>query len=131
MTSNYAELRIRDALKAARGNQLKARKQIEKWCQEDMKLLLALTKPHMTGIVAHALDRVVNKMARGEPLPPERPVQEPVQAQGIDFGKELLKNFAMGKPAKFAQESFSPPIKRKKASQSHIDAIHKLAKKKK
>ncbi len=131
MSQNYAENKIREALKAAKGNPLKARKQIAKWCEQDQRLLKVLTAPHMTGILAHAVERVINKIARGEPPPPEESAIHRNDKEDVEFGKELLKNFAMGKPAMFAQESFSAPLKRKRASQSHIDAIHILAGKKK
>lgn len=130
MSTSYAENRIREAIKASKGNSSKAQKLIAKWCLEDQSLLQAITAPHMTGIVAHALQRISNKIARGEPAPVEDAVIHQ-EEEGVDFGKELLKNFAMGKPAKFAQEGFSAPMKKKRASQSHIDAIHLLAGKKK
>ena len=131
MSTSYAENRIREALKASKGSSLKARQLLTKWCAEDQRLLQALTAPHMTGIVAHAVERVSAKIARGEPAPaPDAQVHQD-ESDGVDFGKELLKNFAMGKPAKFAQEGFSAPLKKKRASQSHIDAIHLLAGKKK
>ena len=131
MSISYAENRIREALKHSQGNMVKTRKLLNKWCSEDHRLLQALTSPHMTGILAHAIERVSNKIARGEPAPlPEATVHNRDE-DDVDFGKELLKNFAMGDPAKFAQESFSAPVKKKKASQSHIDAIHLLARKSK
>ena len=130
MSTSYAENRIREAIKLSKGNSSKAQKLIAKWCAEDQRLLQAITMPHMTGIVAHALQRVTNKISRGEPAPAQDAVIHQ-EDDGVNFGKELLKNFAMGKPAKFAQEGFSAPIKKKLASQSHIDAIHLLAGKKK
>ena len=130
MSTSYAENRIREALKLSKGNTLQARKLITKWCATDQRLLQTLTAPHMTGIVAHALDRVTKKIARGEPAPAEEAVIHSAK-EDEQFGKELLKNLGMGKPAMFAQEGFSAPIKKRKASQSHIDVIHMLAGKKK
>ncbi len=130
MSTTYTENRIREALKLSKGNALKARKLITKWCAQDQRLLQGIANPHMTGIVAHAIERVTAKISRGEPAPIEEAVIHKSESEG-EFGKELLKSFAMGAPAKFAQESFSAPMKKKQASQSHIDAILRLAGKKK
>jgi hypothetical protein len=130
MSINYAESKVREALAAAKGNHLKARKILDKMCKEDHRLLSALTAPHMTGILAHAVERISSKMARGEPITPE-PAKVVTPQKNDGFGKELLKNFAFGTPPKFAQEEFAAPIKKTKASQSHISAIHLLAGKKK
>lgn len=129
MVQYYAEIKIREALEAADNHPQKARRLLEEWCAHDMRLLAELTKPHMTGILAHGVDLVMRKIARGEKPASGKAEIHSHGDPDIDFGKELLKNFAMGKPAKFSQEEFSPPMARKKASQSHINAIYKLAKK--
>ena len=66
MSREYAEKRIKDALKQARGNATKARQQIIAWTNEDPKLLQALAQPHLTGIVAHAINRVIYKQETEE-----------------------------------------------------------------
>ncbi len=135
MSSSYVEQRLLEALSASNGNLAKARKLIGEWCAQDQRLLYELSRPHMTGIIAHAMDRVVSHKFRSEtekenPPSATRRVELPSSTKSDEmFGKELLKNFAMGKPTKFAEESFSAPLKKTKASQSHIDAIRRLAKK--
>ena len=136
MSSSYVEKRLLEALSLSNGNLAKARKLIGEWCVQDQRLLYELSRPHMTGIIAHAMDRVVSHKFRSDaeketaPATATRRVELPSSAIGDEmFGKELLKNFAMGKPTKFAEESFSAPLKKTKASQSHIDAIRRLAKK--
>ena len=59
MSLEYAERRIIKALEAAKGNPTRARQQIIAWSHDDPKLLLALARPHLTGIVAHAVNRVI------------------------------------------------------------------------
>ncbi|MBI2233742.1 MAG: hypothetical protein HYU57_01835 [Micavibrio aeruginosavorus] len=130
MSQEYAESRIREALKQARGNTTKARQTIIAWAAEDQRLLLALARPHMTGIVAHAISRVLSR--------PEIPAQEesiPATAQSLNmapdtFGKEILKALSSDDTPVFGLEggsSGSPH--RKKASQSHIDALKAMASK--
>ena len=75
MSREYAEKRIKEALHLTRGNIAKARQQVIAWTHDDMKLLHALTKPHMTGIVAHAVGRVASGKTDPQevPLPEHRP----------------------------------------------------------
>ena len=61
MSREYAENRIADALSQSNGNPTRARQKVIAWAFEDPKLLQALTQPHMTGIVAHAVNRVIHK----------------------------------------------------------------------
>ena len=136
MSPSYVEKRLLEALNTSHGNLAKARKLISEWCVQDQRLLYELSRPHMTGIIAHAMDRVVSHKFRSEsekntsPPSSTRRVELSSSAKSDEmFGKELLKNFAMGKPTKFAEESFSAPLKKTKASQAHIDAIRRLAKK--
>lgn len=123
MTREYAEQRIRQALELARGNETKARQQIIAWCAEDMKLLLALSAPHLTGIVAHALTRVINQ--KDLPSPKAEPTLD--LSKGSGFGIEILKSIVGGDTARFGQESAAPPVKKQAASQRHIDAIKQMA----
>lgn len=125
MGFNYAEQRIRDALKQSKGNLAKAQKLIIAWCADDHKLLHALSKPHMSGIAAYAIGRVATK-----PLVSQKnhPPAEPEVAED-KFGREMLKSFASDNPIKFNEESFSAPLKKTAASQRHIDTINKLARK--
>ena len=99
------------------------------WCAEDTKLLYALSKPHLTGIVAHAVGRV----ASGKTDPQEVPhpaVRGELDQEGT-FGMEILKTIAGGGPNQFGQEAYGRPMKRQGASQQHIDAIRLMAEKSK
>jgi hypothetical protein len=130
MSQEYAETRIREALKLARGNATKARQQIIAWAAEDQRLLLALARPHLTGIVAHALNRV---QARPEIMTPDSPspLPQPLDMAPDTFGKEILKALSSHDTQVFGQEGGAPSQRRKKASQSHIDALKAIASKSK
>lgn len=129
MSREYAEKRIKDALKQARGNATKARQQIIAWTNEDPKLLQALAQPHLTGIVAHAINRVVYKQ-EAEELHDDAP-ETP---RGLDmppdtFGREILKALASDNTAMFGRDTGAAPVGRRQASQSHIDALKQIASK--
>lgn len=125
MSRAYAEQRIRQALELSRGNQAKARQQIIAWCFEDTKLLHELVQPHMTGIISHAISRVVN--LKDEPETRSEPKID--ISKGGEFGIEILKSIVGANTAKFGQENASPPVKKQAASQRHIDAIKSIASK--
>lgn len=130
MSQEYAETRIREALKLARGNATRARQQVIAWAVDDHRLLLALAHPHLTGIVAHALGRV---QSRPESLPPEvpAPLPEPLDMAPDTFGKEILKALSSHDTQVFGQDGGAPSPRRKKASQSHINALKAIASKSK
>lgn len=125
MSEKHVQTRIEEALARTDGNVARARMQILDEAARDHDLLYGLARPHLSGIVAYAVDRV----ARKKSAPPESPPAEPdIQAlPGEAFGKELLKALALGDPAKFGEESFSASARRGGASQRHIDAIRQIA----
>lgn len=127
MNRDYAESKIREALKASGGNVTRARQQVTAWAFEDSKLLHELVAPHITGIVAHAVNRVMN--TKEKPVA-ATPVVEPDKAnapKGDAFGMEILKAIALGNPAQFGLESGSGvSVKKQQASQRHIDAIRQM-----
>lgn len=128
MSREYAEKRIREALKQARGNATKARQQIIAWTNEDPKLLQALAQPHLTGIVAHAISRVIHQQEVGdadEDIPDE---PQTLDMSPDTFGKEILKALSNDSTAMFGREGGASP-RRKQASQSHIDAMRQIASK--
>ncbi len=128
MNREYAERRIREALKASGGNAARARQQVITWAFDDAKLLHELVAPHITGIVAHAVNRVMTTKEKAVPATPEK---KPVEAGAPDaFGMEILKAIALGNPAQFGLES-GTPIKKQAASQRHIDAIRQMVSKNK
>ena len=127
MSRVYAEKRIKEALKLADGNPTKARQQVIAWAQEDNKLLLALSQPHLTGIVAHAINRVIHKLEMEDD---DHDI--PATPQGVNmapetFGAEILKSLQSRNTARFGAEDSAPPVRRKQASQSHIDALKQIA----
>lgn len=126
MSREYADKRIREALRLAKGNATKARQQIVAWTNDDPKLLQALTKPHLTGIVAHAINRVVSRMESGADEPEEIPetpasLDMPPQTFGMEIMQALKESNAV-----FGHEGGLTPGRRQ-ASQRHIDALKKMA----
>lgn len=131
MSWDYVERKVTEALKITRGNAVKARQQLIAWTYEDNKLLYELTKPHMTGIAGHAIGHVINK--QNQEAEGKKPDLKTVSEQDIngDFGLEILKAIAAGGSPQFGSESNAPRVKKKQASQSHIDAIKAMTGKKK
>lgn len=129
MSLEYAESRIREALKLARGNQMKARQQVIAWACEDVKLLQALARPHLSGIVAYNVERVASGRADAKhESPAERPSSPGAGAQKKEnFGLEILKAAAGADTQIFGLEDTGAPQKRKGVSQSHIDALKAMA----
>lgn len=137
MSLEYAEKRIKDALKLAKGNQSRARQQIIAWAMEDNALLQALTKSHLSGIVAYNIDRVASGRAAAAKKP-HVVKEKPAQAQGKsqkqkegDFGVELLKAVASSSSEVFGLENNASLGRRGQVSQNHIDAIRAIAAKNK
>ena len=74
MSLEYAEGRIREALKLSGGNAARARKQIIDWSREDMRLLQELTRGHLSGIVAYNVERVLSGRAEEKKKKKETPL---------------------------------------------------------
>lgn len=129
MSREYAEGRIKEALKLSKGNPTKARQRVIAWTFEDPKLLQALARPHLTGIVAHAVNRVVHKQELAEPDVPEAP--EKLDMTPESFGKEILNALQSSNTPMFGHEGSAPPSRRGQASKNHIDAIRQIASKSK
>ncbi|HOO81957.1 MAG TPA: hypothetical protein PK513_05600 [Alphaproteobacteria bacterium] len=136
MSLEYAENRIKEALKLSGGNQIKARQQIIAWTFEDAKLLHALAKPHLSGIVAYNIERVASgraDAARAKAgLKPEKPqaTQKSKASNEEAFGFEILKAIA-GSSQMFGLEDAGAPRKRAPTSQAHVDALRAIASKQK
>lgn len=127
MSLEYAEARIKEALRLAKGNTTKARQQIIAWTYEDPKLLHALARPHLTGIVAHAINRVIYNQNLHE-----SEIEVPEQAERIDmapatFGQEILQSLQSSNTAMFGFEDNAPRLGRKQASRNHIEAMKRMA----
>lgn len=131
MSSEYAEDRIREALKIARGNPTKARQQVIAWTNDDIRLLQALTRPHLTGIVAHAVGRVIHRenIEAGAAGIPEAP--QSLDMPPDTFGQEIMRALEGRDTAVFGREEGGVPLRRKQASQSHIEALKKIASRRK
>jgi len=133
MSRDYAQGRIQEALAQTRGNTTRARALVMAWAIEDQRLLIGLAQPHLTGIIAHAVNRVVYQQGQiGDDS------EVPLTPQGLNlnagtFGRQILDALSDGSTPVFGLESGTRPIQggRKKASQSHIDAIRQMAAKSK
>ncbi len=122
MSREYAESKIKEALKAHKGNMALARQQVISQAINDTALLRGLTRPHLDGIVAYQVERVASGRAEVEKRQPDVKVPEKE-----NFGMDLLRAVvATGVPV-FGMEGNSSPVKKRQASKSHIDAIHKMA----
>ena len=139
MTRKYAESRIREAIDQSGGNITKARQLLTAWCQDDHRLVLELTAPHMVGISAHAIQRVMRldkEKAEVETVPvPDEPFQEEAlvhDGQADAFGLEILKAVAGNKNPKFGMNAMQGGGKGKiRVSAQHIDAINQMVRKSK
>ena len=124
MSRDYSTNKIKKALDAARGHAGQARQMVIAQAMEDPKLLRELVKPHMVGIVAHAVNRVMSGKTEVENIPEPR-----AQEQDDSFGLDILKTIAGGDTTQFGQESYGRPIGKKGVSKSHIEAIQQMIKK--
>ncbi len=127
MNRDYAEQKIREALSASGGSDSRARQKIIAEAMEDPRLLQELVAPHLTGIVAHAINRVMTMKEKpaAPPVPPAPKRADP-NAKSDPFGVEILKAIALGNPAQFGLENNAPPARKQAASQRHIDAIRDM-----
>lgn len=129
MSREYAEKKIKQALDVTRGNATKARQQVIAWALEDPKLMKQLAAPHMVGIVAHAVGRVMSGKTEHDIVP--LPAHKGELDKEGSFGMDILRTIAGGDTAQFGQENYSRPVKKQGASQQHIDAIQQMIKKSK
>lgn len=131
MSLDYAEKRIKEALKLSKGNVSRARQQIIAWTYEDSRLLHEIAKPHLSGIVAYHVDRVKSgRASKVEAPPPAKPVQAKSQNEE-QFGLEIIKAIAASEGATFGLEGDAVHRGRRQASQQHIDAMKAIASKSK
>ena len=129
MSINYTENRIKEALRLNNENINDAQKQIFAWLYEDHKLLLDITRPHINGIVAYAVQRTLNRMIKSD----EEILDEVAEDAALSsskkdqVGKDILKGFISKEAPQFGQESVAVPLRKKAASQKHVDVMHMLA----
>lgn len=124
MSREYSIVKIKEVLHATRGNAVKARQMVIAQAMEDPKLLKELVKPHMVGIVAHAVNRVVSGKTEPAPI-----AQAQTQEEDDSFGMDILKTIAGGDTAQFGQESYGRPMKKQGVSKAHIEAIREMIRK--
>ena len=129
MSREYAESRIREALKLCRGNATRARQQIMAWTFEDPRLLQALARPHLSGIVAHAVNRVITRLGSDNAEEETPPEPQAINMSPSSFGKEILAALTSKNTAMFGHDGEVPPSRRKPASQSHINALKAMSSK--
>lgn len=134
MSKEYAEDRIKDALRMHGGNLTLARQQIMSWAFEDSRLLAGLARPHLNGIIAYQVERVASGRADKERQAAPVAAQKSAQTkQGAyreeNFGLDLLRAVAASDAAIFGMESVARPMKKGAASTQHIDAIRHIASK--
>ncbi len=124
MSNEYAQSKIRQALKNHGGNIALARKQVMLWAYDDAALLRSIAAPHLDGIIAYQVERVASGRAELEKRHPEMAVK--VKKEEDNFGMNLLRAVADSDATVFGMEYGLRP-KRKSASKQHIEAIHKMA----
>jgi hypothetical protein len=133
---SYLETQMEDALRKAKGNQTKARALLMEKITEDERLLRALTKPHLQAIVAHGVSHYAAQFKRQKQNDDDAVSKAAKTAKGktgveAGFGLDLLKALGGANVPKFGKEDAAPPIRRKEASQSHVNALKIIASKSK
>ncbi len=129
MAFSYIDKQIFEALKKAKGNKAKARSNVMSMLAEDHGFLMALTKPHLQGIISLAIDRTIKHMEKA--AKGDGSIDLPKNAKGDRFGLDLLKALGGANAAKFGQESAAPPVRKKQASDDHVKALKMMASKSK
>lgn len=128
MTENYVEKRINEALASCQGNALKAQQKIIDLTDEDPKFLRLLVRKHLPGIVAYNVERF--SASRADETRDETDGMPPQPRNAREkFGLDILKAAVSARAEIFGLETPQPPGKREKASQEHVAAIRRLAKK--
>lgn len=132
MSLQYAETKIREALALANGNKTKAQHIVNIMAQKDVKLLYALTKNHMSGIVAFHIDRVLSGKSAVAPSSSSNvraaPVAKPrTSVKTNQFGVDVLKASTGPNAEVFGFDSGAPTGRRAQASKNHVDAIKLIA----
>jgi hypothetical protein len=129
MSLNYTENRVKEALRLSNGNVSDAKKQMFAWFYEDHKLLLDITRPHINGITAYAVQRVLNRMLKSDEEILQEEAENAAQSSSRkdQVGKDILRGFVSKEAPLFGQESIAVPLRKKAASQNHVDVMHMLA----
>ena len=132
MAISYLEQAVTEALKKSKGNQTKARAHLIEQIKDDEKLLRAIAMPHLNAIVAHAVNRIAiqQKPKKTKSAETEMPLPKDAKVQA-GFGLDLLKALGGQNVPKFGSEDAAPPLRKKEASQTHVNALKLMASKSK
>ncbi len=139
--STYLTSRLKEALYNAKGNKAKAMQQIISWSAQDMQLLQALTRAHLSGIVAYHIDRVAEGKEATSVMPSKSPAAVPRKATGkkpsrkrVDpargnaFGREILKAASNAEASIFGLETYRAPTRQdEQSSNRQADVMKHLA----
>ena len=127
MSWDYARQVILSELQKADGNAAAAARAVAEMAASDQRLLLALSAPHMKGIIAHAVQHVITEKSRPVEIVPDAP--QALHMPLDEFGKTLLGALSGRNTPRFGQEDAAPRPAHKAASKAHIDTLKMLAKK--
>lgn len=127
MAQEYVIARVKAALKAGKGNKMRAQKLLMQWAAEDTKLLYGLSRAHLGGIIAYHIDRVSSGRAeQGQTrAQSEKPATNPGKEEA--FGMEILKAVAGNGGAVFGHEGGSANVGSGRASKRHENALRMIA----
>lgn len=137
MSHEYAMSRVKDALEKSNGNHLKAQRLLLNWLEKDHTLLCGLVGPHMQGIIAHAVHHLAGaeadqKKRKSAPTRTAKKVSVGKEGTG-EFGAAILESLkagGSGGAVGFGEQPARGAVNKPgKASQKHIDAINKIARK--
>lgn len=129
MSRDYAEKKVREALEQSGGNEARARGLLNQWVHGDHQLLIGLTGLHLNGIIPFWIARVREKEKVVKAAKPAQN-QQTSKKKPKSFGEEMLRSFAGQGTAVFGLEGGAVPLRKKSASQKHIDAIKQIAREK-
>jgi len=120
MSSSYAERKLQEALLESGGSPAAARRLVMGWAARDSRLLQELAQPFLTGIVGHAVDRVIRRMPKAQS---RRSAAGSLGGSALDgVIRALGENFAR------SDDPVADLPARPAASAAHADVIRGLAK---
>lgn len=124
MNADYLEEKILEALELSGGNQARARQHLIAWSMEDAQLLRILVRPHLTGIISYAVQRVAKRAARKKSDQASRKSSPPSDKT---FGEEMLSALSDDNAEIFGQSSPFPTGRKPEASARHEKLMRMLA----
>ena len=128
MTRDYALSRVQDALAASDNDPAKARKLLLTWLEKDQSLLIGLVAPHLNSIISHTISYALRH--------PDEKIETSLNSESSadedTTGTAILESLlGLGEGGGQRFGDLDEPLSRPgKASSKHIDAIHRIARKK-